>query len=359
MIVVADNFANIIKNALILDTCDVSYTYQVKDAYTHIIKDVQSAPVQNSAACVCAIGMFDGFHIGHQQLFHKASTYAQKRAHRFVAITFFPDPTAVVSSSVQAQLLDCKSRIRACFAHGADEVVVFNFTAEFAKKTYQSFFEEYLFPNFSISDIFVGTNFALGAHAKGTVDVLEAYLHTRAIVLHAQELMCASGKPVSSTRIRNDLSAGDIVSATQLLGRNHFVTGRVIPGRAQGRQFGFPTANIACTPDSTLPKEGVYAGLVCIQEKEYLSCWPSAINVGFPQSFKTQNFSTEKFCEANLRGFNSDIYDKEVYVVFTHFLRNARKFSSIEKLKEQLNMDIFWVDTHMAQQGIKVGLHGE
>ena len=153
--------------------------------------------------------------------------------------------------------------------------------------------------------------------------------------------------PVSSSRIRSLLAQGDVSGIVSLLGRHHYVRGTVAHGRGEGTGFGFPTANVCSDARSCMPREGVYACIVT----DGVRAWPSAANVGAPPTFTSHR---DAFLEANLIGFEGDLYGRELVVIFVEWLRGSRTFSSLDELERVVLGNIDWVRQNVGDQCVEV-----
>ncbi len=179
----------------------------------------------------------------------------------------------------------------------------------------------------------MGADFRFGAGAAGDVSTLRRWADAHGALVVAHELTLSDGIPVTSTRIRALIAQGDVEGAGRLLGRPHRVTGLVCEGRRQGRQLGFPTANLAPSEFAALPADGVYAGLAVLGDD---TTWPAAISVGTPPSFP----EAREYLEAHLIGFAGDLYDEHLSVEFLERLRDNRAFESLEALSEAIGADV-------------------
>lgn len=298
---------------------------------------------------VCTIGAFDGVHRGHRFLFSQTVNDARRRGLPSVIMTFDPDPDELFLPSARVQkLLNNEDRLRYLTNFGTDFVLSVPFTRELAANTAESFLRDVVSPVFKPRGIHVGSDFKLGAGNAGNVAELRALgrRRTSPCEVFGYELLCNDSTPVSATRVRRMLiEQGDCAGATDLLGRPHFVRGRVVKGRQKGREFGFPTANIQLDYPYVVPAEGVYAGLVLVDGV----VWPAAVNVGVPRTF-----ADEANCasiEAHLLGFSGDIYGREVAVAFVERLRGQEAFSSLEELMAAVNGNIAWVAEHLGSTG--------
>ncbi len=284
---------------------------------------------------VCVVGAFDGVHLGHRSLLERGMEEARRRHAACVVVTFDPDPAKVVCpSSEPLDLMSPATRRQVIQAQTGAPVLAVKFTKHLAGLTYDAFVDNVLRATFDLHCICVGSNFRLGAKGAGDVAALTRLGRDRGFDVVAVDLACAGGRPVSATRIRGLLREGEVDAAAELLGRPHTVFGQVVHGRGEGTSFGFPTANVVVDPSLILPREAVYAGFVSLYDKgaNKVLAYPAAINVGHPRSFSQQSNDTQ-FLEATLLGFDSNIYDARVAVSFTGFLRDPKKFASLEELE--------------------------
>ncbi len=298
-------------------------------------------------ACV-AIGAFDGVHLGHRHLIDACVADARTRGQRAVVVTFDPDPSEVLSSSpTEQRLLDVPDRIGICATLGVDDIVSLRFDAWLASRAPEAFvglLGEEVGP---LARVHVGENFRFGAGGAGTTATLEEIGARRGFDVVTHPLLRDGDETVSSTRIRTLLEAGDVGQAARLLGRCHFVRGTVEHGRGDGTSFGFPTANVSCDPRACLPGEGVYACVVT----DGAQAWPAAANVGAPPTFSGRRAS---FLEANLLGFEGDLYGRDLAVVFLAWLRGSRSFDSLDELRRTVLGNIDWVRRNVGSRGVEV-----
>lgn len=294
---------------------------------------------------VCAIGAFDGVHLGHQSLIASAILDAHESGSLALAVLFDPDPARLITpDTAPHELLSIQDRVRLLLALGLDGVACVSFTSDVAALSYETFFDEYLFSQLFCKSIHVGTNFKMGKGGLGNVAALRSFVRSYDAAVHPHDLECAGGQTVSSTRIRNLLAQGSIEDAAALLHRSHMVRGSVVHGRGEGTGFGFPTANISVDAFTALPKEGVYAGYV----GHGTSLWPAAINVGAPRTFGGS--AGVPLLEATLLGFEGNLYDTELMVFFTSWLRAPQKFSSLKELEQTVLANIDWVRQNMGEE---------
>ena len=340
---------------------DLSYPLGAEDVARIVRLSVPTRAGVNSISCdhsldsnasngsIVAIGAFDGVHLGHRLLLESCVLEASESDARSVVVTFDPDPSEVVApNGAERRLLSIEDRIAFARSMGVDDVLVISFDREFAALApaeFVTYLSEHLGP---MKSLHVGENFHFGAHGAGGVHTLDELGRERGFSVTAHPLLFDGDVPVSSTRIRQMLQHGEVAEAARMLGRHHFVRGAVARGRGEGTAFGFPTANVVCDSRTCMPGEGVYACLVTDGE----SAWPAAVNVGKPPTFTDDR--DESFLEANLIGFEGDLYGHELAVVFLEWLRASRPFDTLEELERVVLGNIDWVRTNVGDTRVEV-----
>ncbi len=308
-------------------------------------------PLGGGRRHVCVIGAFDGMHRGHRELVARARREASERGDDLVAVTFSPDPADVLADgpAPSSRLLPVRDRVRTLCALGIPQVVVLDFTPELAALTHERFVRDVLGALVGLDAIVVGSDFRLGARGAGDVTALVADGRELGFDVIGMDLVGSDGATISATRIRGLLREGRVEAAADLLGRCHFVTGRVGHGRGKGTSFGFPTANVACPAVECLPESGVYAGYVVVDG----IAWPAAINVGVPPTFDEGAPAGEDvLLEANLVGFAGDLYGERVSVSLVRWLRDSRPFDSLEELEATVLSNIGWTRDVLGATGV-------
>ena len=285
--------------------------------------------------CMVTIGAFDGVHAAHASLVKRAVADAASCDGLAVAVTFDPDPADVISGPRPgSDLLVHEDRVRALLSLGLDAVLSVRFDDQLAALSAHEFFDDVLAPVMRVSEVVVGTNFRLGAGNAGTLDVIRGIGAARGFGLVALPLVDDEGQRVSSTRIRGLLAEGDVKAAARLLSRAPIARGTVVRGRGEGRNLGFPTANLLVSDRVCLPAQGVYAGLACASD----DAWPAAVNVGAPRSVAALGIAEgdtrmAPSLEATLLGFDGNLYGQPLTIVFLRHLRPPQTFASIDALK--------------------------
>lgn len=283
--------------------------------------------------CVVAIGVFDGVHVGHQALVRDAVELAGANGVRSVVLTFDRDPDQVVSpGTAMPQLLDLDDKLSLLARQGADVVLVVPFTERLAATAPLVFLDKVLLETMSPVAVSVGRDFRFGHRAEGDVGVLVRYGAAHGFEVVAHDLVSDGGGPITSTRIRRLVEAGDVVQAATLLGRPHRIRGVVVHGRGEGALLDAPTANLVTAPFAALPAHGVYAGRVEIDGRTY----PAAVSVGIPPSFPDATAELE----AHLVGYQGDLYGRTLTVELLEYLRPQRAFADRTALADAIRADI-------------------
>ena len=282
---------------------------------------------------VVAIGVFDGVHIGHREIIATAKRRADELMLPLIALTFEPHPTAVLAPDRQpAMLTTVAYRAELLLSAGADAVVVWPFTKDFASYSPEKFVDSTLIATLGAKVVFVGANFTYGHRASGGVEQLREQGLIKDFEVVAVPLLPDGLKPVSSTSIRTAIQSGDLQRAWHLLDRAHCVEGLVVHGDARGRQLGYPTANLALPPHTCIPADGVYAGWLSVAGER----WPAAISVGTNPTFDGIERRVEAYA---LDREDLALYDQVARVEFGWRLRETLKFDSIEDLLVQMAKD--------------------
>ena len=283
---------------------------------------------------VVALGNFDGVHLGHQVVLRRAVAAGRERGARVVAATFDPHPRAVLGVGGSPKLLTpLELRREALLRYGADEVRVITFDLELSKKSPREFVRDVLVGDMRAVAIVVGENFRFGHKAAGDFGDLAALMEEMGGKAYAVPVRGAGeNEEISSSRIRTLVSEGDVAQAAGLLGRPYVLRGEVVEGDRRGRTIGFPTANVRPDESALVPARGVYGGYVLVGGETFAAC----TNVGVAPTFDR----AESRVEAHLLDFDGDLYGSVVDVEFAWRIRDERRFSGVEELKEQIQRDV-------------------
>ena len=275
---------------------------------------------------VLALGYFDCIHIGHQKILQSALEYALKKGITCKVATFDDGfLSAIKKDAREVFMLEEKKDI--LFSIGVGDVLVFPTESEFLNKTKYEFCD-YL-NVIGPECIFVGSDYRFGKNAEGNVEFLKNNCNCDVVVT---DIVFHNGKKVSSSDIREMIESGNIEEANKLLSYPYFIDGIVTEGRKDGRKMQLPTINIFAGKEKSLPKFGVYITETIIDNDRFIS----VTNVGPHPTFSDQNINIE----SHLIDFNGDIYGKKVKIIFKKFLRDIKKYSSMEELKKQIQRDV-------------------
>lgn len=284
---------------------------------------------------VVTVGTFDGIHLGHKKIISDLQEIKNRKNLRSVVVTFDPHPQLILKNKHHAiKLLSTKEEKLEKFKElGVDLVYILNFTKEFAEISAEDFFKRYLIEKTGLTDIVLGYDHNFGKNREGNFESLKEFGGKYGFGVHKVDEFKINGDRVNSTTIRNFLTEGNVSKASFLLGDNYYFSGKVIYGDKRGSSIGFPTANIEPLSEHKLiPKNGVYFVRAEVKEKKFFGM----MNIG---NRPTIAENTEIFIEVNLFGFSENIYGETVKIEFIEFLRDEKKFSSLEELVSQLKKD--------------------
>ena len=279
---------------------------------------------------IIALGMFDGVHLGHQELLKKTSMTALENGDTSVVFTYTNHPRELFCGSFEYLTpLDQRSSLYKSF--GIEKVDAVEFTAEFAARTPEAFIE-WLMNRYErrIGCIVCGYDYRFGKNATGDSHVLEEIGKKMGFIAEVLPAVIYAGQPCSSTRIREALKTGDLDSANGMLGRPYAINGLVVHNKAIGRKIGFPTANIDPI-HQLLPKDGVYATALKAGDRIYAS----VTNIGSNPTVGGE----KRTIETHIPNFDSNLYGRNVTVFFMERLRNEICFPDVESLKKQIAED--------------------
>ena len=281
-----------------------------------------------------AIGMFDGVHLGHQQLIRQAVADAEHHEGVAVAITFDRHPNSIVAPGRVPPLIYSPSqKLRAFASLGVGAALVIPFTREFSAQTGEVFIRALAQRLAPVLSICVGSSFVFGHQRSGDVALLRTLGHELGFIVHGIAAVSLDNEVVSSTRIRETLRAGEMDRASQMLGREYALCGEVVRGDELGRKLGFPTANLDAS-GRLVPPHGVYAVHAYVAGTRHRA----VANIGLRPTLR--NPAPELRVEAHLLDFDGDLYGQEVEMTFVEKLRDEQKFSSTDELRAQIARDV-------------------
>jgi len=301
-----------------------------------------------------ALGNFDGVHRGHQQVIHPIFQHQLATAPGIktgipshppgdaysTVVTFYPHPQEFFSGQSKKLLTPALEKTIILENMGVDQLVLLPFDRDLANLSPDQFVEEILVQGLQAKSVSVGADFRFGKERSGTVQDLRAIASQYDMKVAIQSIFtCENGERISSSIIRELLQRGDIQRANHLLGRCYSLVGPVVAGQKLARQLGFPTANIQLPQEKFLPRFGVYAVQVMIDEKSgennSENLIPGVMNIGNRPTVDGQVITAE----VHLLNWKGDLYGKQITVNLCHYLRTEQKFASFEVLRQQIAQD--------------------
>lgn len=314
----------------------------------HYWKGLEAVPAAVGPTVV-TIGNFDGVHLGHCQVLDRVVQQAKQRDAKSVAITFDPHPALVHRpESAPELIMGLADRIDTLDAVGLDAVLMIHYTLQFAQNSAEDFAREVFVDKLGAVAVVVGHDVRFGKDNAGDFAYMcelgEKYGFD---VIGVQDV--GDKRRLSSTWVREELSAGNVEGAAEILGRPHRMRGEVVHGAKRGRELGFPTANLSSDASGIIPADGVYAGWL-VDEADMR--WPAAISVGSNPTFD----GVSRVVEAHVIDRPSedfgdfDLYGQQIVVEFVKHLRPMVAYRGIEALIEQMNEDVEQARSVLSQQ---------
>ncbi len=281
--------------------------------------------------CV-AVGVFDGFHRGHQAIV-RALLRERRAGERTAVLTFGTHPLAYLQpeSGPPPQIATLAERINAFARAGIDETFVLTFDEHIASLTPEAFLDDVLVDRLGARALVVGANFRFGAGRAGDVAFAQTHLAAQGRTALGVANALFAGERISSSRVRAAIAAGDLTLADELLGNPYTVRGTVAFGAGRGHDLGFPTANLTVPPEKMLPPDGVYAIVGRHDGRDY----PGLVSIGTNPTFD----GTARTVEAWLLDFSGGLYGEELALRDFRFVREQRRFGSVDELLAQMQLD--------------------
>ncbi len=302
------------------------------------MKIISDKNFQLTEPTAVTLGNFDGLHLGHTRLINKALSLSPELA--ATVLSFYPHPSAVIEkpgdSSVCVKTMGCifssHERARLLEDMGVDIYIEYPFDKALAHMAPEDFFSSILIKQLNCKAIIVGEDYAFGRNRAGNLGLLKKLCCDYGIELWVENHFSLDGEKVSSSTIRSLIAEKKLDAAAKLLGRPFFISGIVSRGRQLGRTINFPTANLIPPEDKLLPPNGVYVTRTELHGK----CYNSITNIG---TNPTVSSSGSRTVESYIYNFDQEIYGSEITVSFYRWLRDEKRFGSLEELKAQMNID--------------------
>ena len=288
------------------------------------LRDTTDFKLNNTAV---TFGKFDGFHIGHRYLIEQI-----KKTGNLETVVFTFD-MSLINFGTKENILSKTEKEELYEELGVDYVIEYPFTKAVKDMSAKEFIEEVVVGKLSARVVAVGNDFRFGKDGSGDAYYLENVANNYGFdVIRCDKIMCDE-ETVSSTAIRNYISAADFSKAGRMLGYNYFVSGIVTEGKKLGRTIGFPTINILVPQDKITPPNGVYATRI---DTEYGSFFGIS-NIGVNPTVKSDD---KKILETHMFDFDGNMYGKYAKVTFLSFVRKEKRFDGVEALRKLIDLDV-------------------
>ncbi len=279
------------------------------------------------------MGNYDGLHPGHQHVIQQLVKYGKDLNLPVTIVGFEPHPLEFfVGDAAPPRLMSVREKVESMRAMGVDRFCCLRFNHVLANTEPEEFVEDILLNRLGARCIIVGDDFRFGRNRRGDYQMLHQICVRNAVLVHRIDTQLLGDNRISSTRIRHFLRTGDISHANRLLGREYSISGRVVRGNGNGRKWGFATANV----QMKIPKTALDGIFVVTVERREGSVRHGVASLGMRPTIG----GTKKVLEVHLLDFDQDLYGERIKVNFLNKLRDELKFSSIEKMCEQVRLDI-------------------
>ncbi|MEJ7822705.1 MAG: bifunctional riboflavin kinase/FAD synthetase [Chitinophagaceae bacterium] len=314
--------------------------------YMQVHRDINNLPFFKNA--VITIGTYDGVHTGHLQILQQIKEEAEKINGESVIITFDPHPRMVITQDKsEIRLLNTlEEKIALLEENGIDHLAIVPFTKAFSEQTAEKYILDFLVDKFHPHTIVIGYDHHFGNERKGNYKLLENYAEEFNFQVKEIPKHVLNEVTISSTKIRDAILNSDIETANKYLGYDYFFEGKVVEGDKIGRTIGYPTANLEITDNNKLtPGNGIYAVTVMVDGE--------GLRVNGQRIFGKQELmkgmmsigtrptvsKSKRTIEVNIFEFDKDIYGQVVRVFVKKYLREEKKFSGLEELKDAIAKD--------------------
>lgn len=279
-----------------------------------------------------SLGFFDGVHEGHKVVLKNAVNLAKQNGLKSAVVTFAQHPLCYLQNRKPQYIISLDDRLKLIEQQGIDYVYLLDFDEQTADLLAFDYLNDVLVEYFSPKFITTGFNHYFGANKQGDAGFLRNYQNTFGYKYFEIPPITFNNTLISSSKIRQMISEGQMDILPNILGSYFYVKGRVVTGDRIGRTLSYPTANLFYPDDIIKPAKGVYAAFVDIDGTKY----NAIVNFG---RRPTVRVAQELSLEAHLLDFNENIYDKDIKVSFVKKIREEQKFSSLSDLKSQLVKD--------------------
>ncbi|MDD0854612.1 bifunctional riboflavin kinase/FAD synthetase [Halobacteriovorax sp. GB3] len=297
-----------------------------------IVKNLSALNEEKEKFAV-TIGNFDGVHLGHQSILKQIKADCEKNDLKLVVVTFEPHPIQILRPRNHF-LINSYVEKRDLLKHvGIEYLCEIEFTRDVSTMSPGDFLDDFILSCGNVEKLYLGHDFAFGANKSGNHEFVQEYCKPKNIEIVLLEEFLLRKHCVSSTEIRENINIGNIEKANEMLGRDFYISGRVVRGEGRGRKIGFPTANMQFLAERIAPGKGVYISRATLGDQ----VWNSITNVGSNPTFNTGN---DLFVETHIIDFEDNIYGNEIRIEFIKKVRDEVKFNSVNDLIDQIKNDV-------------------
>lgn len=309
-----------------------------------ILRQISGLRQRRRPICL-AVGFFDGLHLGHQRVLQAAITRAREIGGEAWALTFDPHPVKVLNPDSAPQLLtDTPHKLDLLKQFGMDGCLLIPFTRRFASTSAEGFLSLIEGGIPTLHTLFMGYDWRFGHRGRGDLDMLTDWATRKGLSIVQIPAVIRDKQPVSSTRIRQAITVGDLPGAARLLGRPFSLLGTVVPGNKIGRQLGFPTANLDPHTEAR-PPTGIYAVHALVGRSAY----PGIVSFGYHPTVGRASFPV---LELHLIDTKMNLYRRQIEVFFLRRLRDEKHFADRNTLIRQIERDIQKTRNVLASQSL-------
>ena len=306
-----------------------------------IIRNLSQIITQLPKICL-TIGNFDGLHLAHQKIIEHTKQIAIKNGYKSAILTFEPHPISFLNLqnndfNHNFRISNLSNKIKYIKNHQIDYLIIIPFNNYLSNLKPKLFIDNILINKINAKSLIVGYDFTFGKKREGNFKTLEEYKFDLHEINPIKILIDDHQKTISSSLARQYIKSGEVNKLPQILGRNFSIDGLVISGKKIARELGYPTANFLPRKYIINPKFGVYKTRTFINK--YNRYFDSITNFGIKPTF---NNSLQPIFENHILNFSENIYNQKIVVEFLDFIREEKKFSSIDELKNQIRNDLIF-----------------
>lgn len=297
---------------------------------------------------VLTLGIFDGFHLGHQKIVKKVVSQAQRKSCPSILMTFNPHPLQLLKPHLGVErLFPLEDLIQQASFFGLDYLVIENFSKSFSEVMAPVFLEQYIYEPFHPSRLIVGYDLKFGWNREGSVHSLKKWSSKYSFEVEEVSPFKINGEIISTSMLREAFESNDLFKMSELMGRAFSIQGDIISGEGRGKELGFPTINIRT--NSCLPKKrGVYICLLHLGQKAF----SGVMNIGVNPTFSDVNQKLK--VEVHLiEPFSQNFQERTVCVDILMYVRDERQFDSRDSLKQEIKSDIAKAKSYFSDRGFK------